>query len=233
MTHGAIFDFNGTMILDGPYQEEAWRTWARNNLGLELSDEDFAYHLHGVSIGECLEFMLGRWPAPDETDAAELEREQLYRDLCRIHSDACQLAEGLPGFLDALADLGVRITIATASPLENMEFHFERLGLDRWFSLDTIVYNDRTFPSKPAPDIFVRAMDRIGVPAACCTVFEDAPLGLEAARRAGAGRVVAVTAEYDPEFLVGLPGVDRVIADYRDTEGLLATVLATTDADEA
>ena len=221
MQRGAIFDFNGTMILDGPFQELAWRTWARDNLGLELTDEDFAYHLHGVSIGECLEFMLGRWPTQAETDAAELEREHLYREICRMHSDECQLAEGLPEFLDALVERGVRINMATASPLSNMEFHFERLDLDRWFSLDTIVYNDRTFPSKPEPDIFLRAMNRIGLPAERCTVFEDAPSGIEAARRSGAGLVVAVTAEYDADFLASLPGVGMVIPDYRDLAALL------------
>ena len=214
MTSGAIFDFNGTMILDGPFQEQAWRTWARDNLDLELSDEDFAYHLHGVSIGECLEFMLGRWPTQAETDAAEVEREECYRNLCRIHSDECQLAKGLPEFLDELVNRGVRINMATASPLENMEFHFERLGLDRWFSLDRIVYNDRTFPSKPEPHIFLRAAERMGVSASACTVYEDSPSGLEAARRAGAGRIIAVASEYDAAFLAARPGVDAVICDY-------------------
>ena len=42
MQHGVIFDFNGTMLFDGPLQEKAWRTWAREHLDLELSDEDFA-----------------------------------------------------------------------------------------------------------------------------------------------------------------------------------------------
>lgn len=90
----------------------------------------------------------------------------------------------------------------------------------RWFSLDTIVYNDCSFPSKPAPDIFERAMDRIGLPARDCAVFEDAPAGLEAARRAKAGRIVAVAAEFDPAFLADLPGVDHVIIDYRDAADL-------------
>ena len=59
MRRGAIFDFNGTMIYDDAFHEEAWRTWACDNLGLELSDEDFTYHIHGVSIAEVLEFMIG------------------------------------------------------------------------------------------------------------------------------------------------------------------------------
>ena len=221
MQRGAIFDFNGTMVLDGQFQELAWRTWAREHLGLELSDEDFAYHLHGVSIGECLEFMLGRWPTDEETNRAEAEREHLYREICREHSAECRLWDGLPEFLDLLVERGIAVNIATASPLENMVFHFERLGLDRWFSLDTIVYNDRTFPSKPEPDIFLRAMNRIGLPAERCTVFEDAPSGIEAARRSGAGLVVAVTAEYDADFLASLPGVGMVIPDYRDLAALL------------
>lgn len=214
MQHGVIFDFNGTMLFDGPLQEKAWRTWAREHLDLELSDEDFAYHLHGVSIGECLEFMLGRWPTDAEIDAAEPVREQLYRDLCSEDVEGYHLAPGLEDYLDALLASSTPMNIATASPLENMVFHFEHLGLDRWFSLDRIVYNDRTFPSKPEPHIFLRAAERMGVPASACTVYEDSPSGLEAARRAGAGRIIAVASEYDAAFLAARPGVDAVICDY-------------------
>ena len=222
MSQGAIFDFNGTMAFDAAIQERSWRTWARHNLGRDLSDDDFTYHLHGASIENCLEHMLGHWPSKEEVASAEAEREQLYRNLCLIHPNIYHLAPGLPEFLDALVERGVHVNIASSSPLENMMFHFEQLGLGRWFSFDEIAYNDRTFPSKPAPDIFLRAASRMGVPASSCIMFEDAPLGLESARRAGAKLVVAVASEYDAAFLSTCPGVSRVIADYLDMDALLA-----------
>ena len=226
MQRGAIFDFNGTMVFDGPIQEESWRRWARHNLGLELTAEDFAKCLHGSSIGECLEYMMGRRPTTEETDAAEEERENTYRSLCLEHPEIYRLNPGFPELMDALVERGIAVNIASSSPLINMRFHFEQLGLDRWFSLDRIAYNDRTFPSKPAPDIFLRAADRMGLPAAACTVFEDAPVGLEAARRAGVAHIVAISAEYDRAFLEAKPGVELVIADYRDTEGLVGLIEA-------
>jgi len=46
---------------------------------------------------------------------------------------------------------------------------------------------------KPHPDVFLKAADKLGVPPADCIVFEDAPMGVEAARRAGMKAVVITT----------------------------------------
>jgi beta-phosphoglucomutase-like phosphatase (HAD superfamily) len=56
-----------------------------------------------------------------------------------------------------------------------------------------VVGGDEGLPGKPEPAIFLEAARRIGVAAAACIVFEDAPLGVEAARRAGMRCVVLTT----------------------------------------
>ena len=60
------------------------------------------------------------------------------------------------------------------------------------------------------------AMERIGLSPEKCVVFEDADAGIEAARRAGAGKIIAIGPKKEHERLLGLPGVTAVIEDFRE-----------------
>jgi beta-phosphoglucomutase-like phosphatase (HAD superfamily) len=89
-----------------------------------------------------------------------------------------------------------------------------------------VVGGDQGLPGKPEPAIFLEAARQLGVPAAQCVVFEDAPLGIEAARRAGM-RAVAVCTTHSAGELAGA----HVIAQARDYEQLMTTdFLETLDA---
>ena len=90
-------------------------------------------------------------------------------------------------------------------------FFREHFGLDRWFDPRRIVYDDGTFSGKPAPDIYLRAAERIGLSPSRCIVAEDARSGIEAARRAGAGMIVAVASTMDRGTVGRIEGVDVVI----------------------
>ena len=83
--------------------------------------------------------------------------------------------------------------------------------MDRWFDPRRIVYDDGTFSGKPAPDIYLRAAERIGLSPSRCIVAEDARSGIEAARRAGAGMIVAVASTMDRGPVGRIEGVDVVI----------------------
>lgn len=78
-----------------------------------------------------------------------------------------------------------------------------------------IVGGDEGLPGKPAPAIFPEAAPRLGVPAAQCIVFEDAPLGIEAARRTGM-RAVALCTTHRADELAG----EHVLAAVEDFNGL-------------
>ena len=113
---------------------------------------------------------------------------------------------------------------------------FARRSATIWFSswaggpasfFDTIVGAHDVGRGKPHPDLFLLAAQRMGVDPADCLVFEDAPHGIEAARRAGM-RAVAIATTLPPDEL-GAP--DHVIARATDFAGLdLATLLARLDA---
>ena len=122
--------------------------------------------------------------------------------------------------IEELADRQIPMTIATASMEKNVQFFFEHLGLDRWFSYDQVALNDGTMKGKPEPDIFLRAAELMGVRPEECMVFEDAKSGIEAARRAGACRVVGVASMQEEETLRRW-GATAVIRGYQDWEKLM------------
>ena len=77
-----------------------------------------------------------------------------------------------------------------------------------------VVGGDEGLPGKPDPAIFLAVAQRLGVEPAHCLVFEDAPYGIEAARRAGM-QAVAVCTTHTAQELAG-PHVRAAIADYRE-----------------
>ncbi|MBR1554700.1 MAG: HAD family phosphatase, partial [Oscillospiraceae bacterium] len=155
---GVIFDFNGTMIFDKEFHDEAWRKFLENRMQREISEEEFEEHVYGRSAQDILSYFLECEISGQESIRIEEEKEKIYRELC-LRSPDFHLAEGLPEFLDKLKEQGIPVTIATASARKNMEFFFEHLPLARWFDLNHVVYNDGTFRGKPAPDIFLKASE--------------------------------------------------------------------------
>ncbi|MGL5244126.1 MAG: HAD family hydrolase, partial [Sarcina sp.] len=81
---------------------------------------------------------------------------------------------------------------------------------------DKIVYDDGTIKSKPDPEIYLKAIEKIGLKPEQCIVFEDALSGIEAAHRAGVGKVFAIASQQKKEELEKLSNVDYAINDFND-----------------
>ena len=213
MVQGILFDFNGTMFFDEEFQERSWREYLAAKIGRPVSDEEFQTQIHGRNAETSLAYFLNRGDLTrKEIEQLEEEKEIIYRAMC-LESEAFRLADGLEDFLDGLKRRGMPMTIATASGLNNVRFFFEHLHLDLWFSLDRVVYNDGTLPGKPAPDLFLKAAERIGVDITHCAVFEDTRSGIQAALRAGACERVGVASMLGKDELLKL-GATRVIDNY-------------------
>lgn len=218
---GIIFDFNGTMFFDADLQERAWRMYLGTKIGREVTDEEFQQYVHGRNADISIPYFMNRTFTREEIDALSEEKEAVYRQLCYDTPERFHLAEGLPEFLDFLKAKGLKMTIATASALKNVRFYFDSFDLTKWFNIEEAAYDDGTVKGKPEPDLYIRAMQRIGVSPEHCMVFEDATAGLIAALRAGAGRIVGVASMLDEAQLFAIEGVDHVIPDYRNAAKLL------------
>lgn len=189
---GFIFDFNGTLFWDSAYHEQAWQEMALQIRSKELSPEEIRTHLHGRTNSAVIEYLCGRQVDPDEIASIAAQKEEIYRHICLSLNGGFRLAAGVPEILTLLKEKQVPMTIATSSELENLHFYFRHFELNRWFDLDKVIYDNGTFPGKPAPDIFLCAAKTLRLLPAECTVLEDSFSGIRSAIAAGIGRIIYV-----------------------------------------
>lgn len=207
-TEALIFDMDGTMIDSMPWHARSWVTFARQH-GIDMDVSEILARTTGRTGVECMREVFGR-PLTD-AECVELvhQKEVLYRDLF-----GAQFAEvaGFTAFARRAAGMGLKIAVGTAGDRHNIEFAMSRLAMDP-LPL-AIVGGDEGFSGKPTPAIFLEAARRIGVAPERCIVFEDAPFGIEAARR-GDMRAVAVCSTHTAEELAG-PHVVAAVRDYNE-----------------
>lgn len=198
---GLIFDMDGTLVDNMRFHDDSWEKW-HADLGLPFDRAGFFAKTAGRSGPEIIgEMFPGR--SREELIALEDAKEVIYRAHYKPH--LAPLA-GLLTLLDRADAAGLPMAVGTAAPPGNVDFTLDGLGLRHRFR--TIVSPSQGFRGKPHPDMFLAAAERMGVAPVECLVFEDAPLGVEAARRAGMRAVVLLTTAPAETFA----GFDNVIA---------------------
>lgn len=190
---GLIFDFNGTLVWDTPFHNRAFDIFLKKH-NIFLTNEEKATRIHGKMNRDIMRGVFDRPLSDEEAVAFGVEKELIYQDL--IAKDL-HFAEGVEALFNTLKARNIPFTIATSSDITNIEFYFRELQLERWFSLQNIVFNDGTFNSKPEPDIFLKAATLLGLQPAETIVFEDSQAGIIAAERAGVGKIVIVNSNDD------------------------------------
>ncbi|MFD4371325.1 HAD family hydrolase [Streptomyces sp. NPDC058486] len=123
----------------------------------------------------------------------------------RRRTTRCAAAPARPG-VERLLATTERAAIVSSSPAAWVEDHLARLGLRHRFAF--LVTGDDTDRHKPAPDLYLLALERAGVTAAEALAVEDSPTGVHAARAAGL-RCVAVP--WEPGGAATLTGADTVL----------------------
>jgi HAD superfamily hydrolase (TIGR01509 family) len=211
MFRGVIFDFNGVLLWDTRLQEQAWAQFALTLRPELFGPEEMRTHMHGRPNRAVLEHLAGRALTLEETARLTDAKEAHYRELCLAQGDAFALSPGACELLNWLVAQGVPCAIATSSERTNVAFFTRHLGLEAWFATQQIVYDDGSLPGKPAPDIYLRAAARLGLPPEGCIVVEDAPSGIAAAHAAGIGHIIAVGPAEQHHRLRELSGVAQVI----------------------
>ena len=163
MVKGVIFDFNGTLFYDTPQQEKAWREFAWQNFRRDISDQEFKELIHGRNANFTLEYLAGRNLSKAEVDAYVKAKETVYIDICEKDPQNTHLNNGAERLLDELKERSLPLAIATAAPKINIDYYIKKFNLERWFSLDKIIYNDGTIKGKPAPDFYLKAAQSFAI----------------------------------------------------------------------
>ena len=216
--NGLIFDFNGVLWWDNRLQEQSWRDFSVAVRGVPLSSAEMATHVHGRNNRYTMQYLSDKTLSAERTEQLSEEKELIYRQLCLAQGADFRLSPGTESLLDFLVSNRIAHTIATASGKGNVDFFFAHLALGRWFDLDKIIYDDGMIAGKPAPDIFLKAAARLDLPAAQLIVIEDSLSGIEAARAARIGCVMALVGDNGRTGEEDLSAVDYVLQDLREFE---------------
>jgi beta-phosphoglucomutase family hydrolase len=178
-SYAVLWDLDGTLIDTNLFHWQAWQEELAK-LGRVLSKEEFS-----TSFGQRNDTILRLWIDPaisiDEIQRISNSKEERYRRL--IIASGLQLLPGARHWLTELREAGWRQALATMTGRENIATIFSVLPIDTYF--DAVVTGDDVTSGKPDPEIFLQAARRVNVQPENCIVLEDAPAGVEAARRAG------------------------------------------------
>ncbi len=177
---GVLFDLDGVLTDTAELHFQSWLEIAAR-LGIPF-DRARNEPLRGLSREESLNALLG----PRAAELSDTQREDLLRDknerfLARVdRMTPVDAAPGARGLLSELRLRGARVAVASSS--RNARRVLERIALSDL--LDAIVDGNDVARSKPAPDVFLVAAQRLGVQPSRCVVVEDAASGVAAALEA-------------------------------------------------
>ena len=216
--NGVIFDFNGTLYWDSKLHYDAWREFSKKLRGIAFTDEEMRDKMFGHTNEDIIEYAIGKKPSKEMVEKYAKEKEAVYRKRCLLDPKNFKLAPGAVEFLDFLKENNIPRTIATMSEWDNVEFYIKEFNLAKWFDLDKIVYSNGKIPGKPAPDIFLIAAEKIGLNPKDCLVFEDAIAGINAAKSAGIGKIIAVDSMEPVEFYQGIDGLSSIITNFNEVD---------------
>jgi len=200
-TWAALFDWDGVIIDSSRQHERAWERLAaeeRRTLAPGFFKRSF-----GMRNDRVIAELLGWTRDPERIRQLSLRKEALYREL--IQRDRVRPLPGVVRWLTALREAGVPCAIASSTPRANIDCVVDALQLRPFFAAAVTAEDVRQ--GKPHPEVFLTAAARLGVSPARCVVFEDAHVGLEAARAAGM-KVVGVATTHPAETLAE---ADRVV----------------------
>ena len=207
MLKGAIFDMDGVLVDNMMVHVEAFASLARR-YGVEV-DLDTVLGMGGRGASELFETLFPREVVERVgVETLSREKEALYREM---YAPRLTPARGLVAFLEGLKSHGVRLAVGTSAPTANLYFTLDGLGIRHLF--DALVDVDMVTRAKPDPEIYLRALSELGLPAGECLVFEDAIAGIQAARAAEI-KVVALSTSVPAPTLERTPGVALTVGDF-------------------
>lgn len=184
MIQGVIFDMDGLMFDTERIYQDAWLEAGRR-LGAPITPE-VVLNIRGRNIPDSRRLFAEWFHGEVDYDAVRAVRVQIANEV--IDKNGLPAKPGLYELLDALDARGVKAALATSSVRPQAMRYLELAGLTDRFAAS--VCGDEVPVSKPDPEIFLRAAQKIGAPAGRCIVLEDSPNGIVAAHRAKARPVM-------------------------------------------
>jgi beta-phosphoglucomutase len=175
---GVIFDMDGVLVDSYQTHFASWRETAAKH-GLSMTQAEFA-GTFGRTSRDIISIL---WPgkfSDAEVPLVDQDKEAIYR---RMLDEGFPEMDGAGGLIAALHKSGFGIAIGSSGPPENVALVQRHISNGSFITAS--VNGSEVTRGKPDPQVFLKAAEKLGIAAKRCAVVEDAPVGVEAARRAG------------------------------------------------
>lgn len=191
----AIFDIDGTMIANAEYHKQAFFVFCERHQ-IPFSEDDFRNRVSGRTNRTILPDLFGKSLTDEEITRYGDEKEAIYREL---YAPFITEVSGLRQLLLTLKERGIRLGITTGANLENRQLVFDGLNLNGFF--EVVVGDEHITQGKPHPEGYSKTIAALGVAPEKCIIFEDAPVGVQAALASGVKTVVAILTHHTDKEL--------------------------------
>lgn len=198
---GAIFDLDGVIVNTVPLHFKAWQKMF-TEYGREFSFADYKDKVDGIPRLSGARAILTDLSDQELAQAGAKKQDYFLKFL---QKEGIQVYESTLGLIKVLKQNHIKVAVISSS--KNCLLILKKIGIDNLF--EVIITGHDVKKGKPAPDVFLLAARQLAIAPANCLVFEDAVLGIEAAKR-GNFKCVGIDRYQDPSRLTG---ADLIVND--------------------
>ncbi len=208
MKKAVIFDMDGVIVDTEPiYKEVNDDVYAK--YGLEISEKELERYI-GVNLIETWKDIMERYELNDDYKLNDIIEDHIYNYYKGLGaSDELELMSGLEEWFEYLKENDYKMIIASSSYEPIVEFIYQKFDLGKY--MEGYVDGMQVENGKPDPDIFLKALEKLGVAAEECLVIEDSEHGVNAAKAAG---IEVVAFDRREEAEQNLSNADLIINEF-------------------
>ncbi|WP_339897492.1 HAD family phosphatase [uncultured Gilvimarinus sp.] len=187
MLQGVIFDHDGTLV---DSERKHYLLWVQllAEYGCDFPEDEYKAHLAGVPTHFNAEYLVAHYPLPLSAEELFAKRELLT--LGAFGKDACPLIPDAQTLVEWVAARSLKMAIATGASALEVQPTLTQHGFAQYFPI--VATREDVTHAKPAPDVYLHALQQMQLDADACIAIEDSPTGLRSALAAGLPCIVVL-----------------------------------------
>lgn len=209
MLEAIIFDMDGVLV-DSEYTYFQSKSQILSEAGHEVEDS-YHFQFMGTTSDYMWEKMKQEFSLP--LSVAEYIQQMTALRQAIIKRDGIRVIPHVQEFVKGLSQAGLKLAVASSSSLAEIKVNLAEIGLSEYFS--EVVSTEEVEHSKPAPDVYLAAAERIGIVPENCLGIEDTKNGTGAVRNAGMVCVGFANPAFPKQDLAF---ADRVVSSFSELD---------------
>ena len=209
MLEAIIFDMDGVLV-DSEYTYFQSKSQILSEAGHEVEDS-YHFQFMGTTSDYMWEKMKQEFSLP--LSVAEYIQQMTALRQAMIKRDGIRVIPHVQEFVKGLSQAGLKLAVASSSSLAEIKVNLAEIGFSEYFS--EVVSTEEVEHSKPAPDVYLAAAERIGIMPENCLGREDTKNGTGAVRNAGMVCVGFANPAFPKQDLAF---ADRVVSSFSELD---------------